>query len=140
MWILSKKAENCKNIVLTVKQYTDLPENSKSGRTGDRISQRYSGSNCGTVSVKRSYRADIRPLADENDIIGLRERVCVACYTRRISGVNPVTLVRLWRKLLPGLEDDLKGLPNEETSRPAVMARRFLFTAVRRSWRVPRQH
>jgi hypothetical protein len=28
--------------------------------------------------------------------------------------VNPVTLVRSWRKLVPDLEDDLQDFPNEE--------------------------
>jgi hypothetical protein len=36
--------------------------------------------------------------------------------------VNPVTLVRSWRKLLPDLEEDgLQGLPNEEISTSEIL-------------------
>jgi hypothetical protein len=34
--------------------------------------------------------------------------------------VNPVTLVRSWRKLLPDLEDDLQRFPNEEISKSEI--------------------
>jgi hypothetical protein len=36
--------------------------------------------------------------------------------------VNPVTLVRSWRKLLPGLQGDhLNGFPNEEMSTSKIL-------------------
>jgi hypothetical protein len=38
--------------------------------------------------------------------------------SRAWSCVNPRTLVRSWRKLLPDIEDDyLQGFPNEEISK-----------------------
>jgi hypothetical protein len=38
------------------------------------------------------------------------------------SSVNPVTLYPSWRNVLPGLEeDDLKGFPNEETSKSEIL-------------------
>jgi hypothetical protein len=40
------------------------------------------------------------------------------------SSVNPVILVRLWRKLLPDLEkDDLQGFPNEEISKSKILVK-----------------
>jgi hypothetical protein len=36
--------------------------------------------------------------------------------------VNPVTLIRLWRKLLPDLEDDdLQSFPNEQIGKPKIL-------------------
>jgi hypothetical protein len=36
--------------------------------------------------------------------------------------MNPVTLVRSWRKLVPGLEDDdLQGFPNEEIRKSEIL-------------------
>jgi hypothetical protein len=38
------------------------------------------------------------------------------------SFVNPGTLVRSWRKILPDLEqDDLQGFPNEEISKSKIL-------------------
>jgi hypothetical protein len=71
--------------------------------------------------MKQCYRADLlRTLADEdNNIIGLWKKMTVldAVYgvSRGWSSMNPVTLVRSWRKLIPNLEeDDLQGFSNEE--------------------------
>jgi hypothetical protein len=35
--------------------------------------------------------------------------------------MNPVTLFRTWKKLLPGVEDDMQGFPNEETSSSEIL-------------------
>jgi hypothetical protein len=42
--------------------------------------------------------------------------------SRAWSSMNPVMLVRRWRKLLPDLEnDDLKSFPNEEISKSKIL-------------------
>jgi hypothetical protein len=37
------------------------------------------------------------------------------------SSVNPVTLVRLWRKLVPDVEDDLYGFPTQEIMKSKIL-------------------
>jgi hypothetical protein len=43
--------------------------------------------------------------------------------SRAWSFVNPVTLVQMWRKFLPDIEEegDLQGLPNEEVSKSKIL-------------------
>jgi hypothetical protein len=35
--------------------------------------------------------------------------------------MNPVIMVQAWHKLLPHLEDDLQGFPNEEISKSKIL-------------------
>jgi hypothetical protein len=66
------------------------------------------------MSMKRHYWADrLRTLANKDDnIIGLWKKIMVwgAIYSisQAWSYVNPVMLVRSWRKLLPDLEEDVR--------------------------------
>jgi hypothetical protein len=77
--------------------------------------------------MKQRYRTDHRTLVNEDDsIIGLWEKIMVlgAIYgvSHSWSSLNPVTVVRSWRKLLPDLEEDnLQGFPNEEISRSEIL-------------------
>jgi hypothetical protein len=42
--------------------------------------------------------------------------------SRAWTSMNPVTLVRSWRKLLPDQkDDDLRGFTNEETSKSEIL-------------------
>jgi hypothetical protein len=76
------------------------------------------------VSMKRCYWADLlRNLADEdNNIMAVWKKITVldAIYgiPQAMSSVNPIMLVRLWRKLLPDPDNDhLQGFPNKEISK-----------------------
>jgi hypothetical protein len=46
----------------------------------------------------------------------------VGGYIWNISGMNPLTLVQSWRKLLQDIEDDdLQSFPNEEISKSEIL-------------------
>jgi hypothetical protein len=75
------------------------------------------------VYMKQHWADLLRTLANETgSMIALWKTIMVldAIYraSRVCSSVNPVMLVRSWRKHLPDLEeDDLRGFPNKEISK-----------------------